>query len=215
MQILGAAGHVHGLRCQRMTLSEPDEQAADAGRSPSPVRTLSLAGEHVLVAIGEAPDPSFLPDGTSVDVGAWGGLLINPQTLATGAPGRLRRWRCHLRTEVHYPAAAHGRHAARSIHAFLRKLSPAAVSEMPDGDFRRRRFCRQDGRSPWTCAPSRGRSCRSRESAAAHATARSSSSAAYRRAGPPRGQPLPALRSGLSLSDRPGRGTSEPAHAGH
>ena len=25
--------------------------------------------------------------GTSVEVGAWGGLLINTQTLATGAPG--------------------------------------------------------------------------------------------------------------------------------
>jgi NADPH-dependent glutamate synthase beta subunit-like oxidoreductase len=133
VQILGE-GHVRALRCQRMTLSAPDEQER---RRPiaMPDQDFELACDHVLVAFGEAPDPSFLPAGTSVEVGAWGGLLINPQTLATGAPGVFAAGDVTYGPKSIIHAAAHGRLAARSIHAFLRKLSPAAVSEMPDGDF--------------------------------------------------------------------------------
>ena len=143
-QILGE-GHVRGLRCQRMALSEPDEQGR---RRPVPVagQDFEIACEHVLVAIGEAPDPSFLPAGTSVEVGAWGGLLINPQTLATGAPGVFAAGDVTYGPKSIIHAAAHGRLAARSIHAFLRKLSPAAVSEMPDGDFMTESRIPQDGR---------------------------------------------------------------------
>ena len=130
-QILGE-GRVRGLRCQRMTLSEPDEQGR---RRPVPVaeQDFEIACEHVLVAIGEAPDPSFLPTGTSVEVGAWGGLLINPQTLATGAGVFAAGDVTYGPKSLSTPPRR--RLAARSIHAFLRKLSPAAVSEMPDGDF--------------------------------------------------------------------------------
>jgi NADPH-dependent 2,4-dienoyl-CoA reductase/sulfur reductase-like enzyme len=99
----------------------------------------------VLVAIGEAPDPSFLPAGTSVEVGAWGGLLINPQTLATGAPGVFAAGDVTYGPKSIIHAAAHGRLAARSIHAFLRKLNPSAVSEMPDGDFMTASLLPQDG----------------------------------------------------------------------
>jgi NADPH-dependent glutamate synthase beta subunit-like oxidoreductase/NAD-dependent dihydropyrimidine dehydrogenase PreA subunit len=142
-QILGE-GQVRGLRCQRMTLSEPDEQGR---RRPVPVagQDFEIACDHVLVAIGEAPDPSFLPAGTSVEVGAWGGLLINPQTLATGAPGVFAAGDVTYGPKSIIHAAAHGRLAARSIHAFLRKLSPAAVSEMPDGDFMTASLLPQDG----------------------------------------------------------------------
>jgi NADPH-dependent glutamate synthase beta subunit-like oxidoreductase/NAD-dependent dihydropyrimidine dehydrogenase PreA subunit len=142
-QILGE-GQARGLRCQRMTLSDPDAQGR---RRPVPVagQDFEIACEHVLVAIGEAPDPSFLPAGTSVEVGAWGGLLINPQTLATGAPGVFAAGDVTYGPKSIIHAAAHGRLAARSIHAFLRKLSPAAVSEMPDGNFMTASLLAQDG----------------------------------------------------------------------
>jgi NADPH-dependent glutamate synthase beta subunit-like oxidoreductase/NAD-dependent dihydropyrimidine dehydrogenase PreA subunit len=133
VQMLGEGG-VRGLRCQRMVLSDPDAQGR---RRPVPIagQDFEIACDHVLVAIGEAPDPSFLPAGTSVEIGAWGGLLINPQTLATGAPGVFAAGDVTYGPKSIIHAAAHGRLAARSIHAFLRKLSPASVSEMPDGDF--------------------------------------------------------------------------------
>jgi NADPH-dependent glutamate synthase beta subunit-like oxidoreductase/NAD-dependent dihydropyrimidine dehydrogenase PreA subunit len=142
-QVLGE-GRVRGLRCQRMTVSDPDAQ----GRCrPVPVagQDFEIACDHVLVAIGEAPDPSFLPAGTSVEVGAWGGLLINPQTLATGAPGVFAAGDVTYGPKSIIHAAAHGRLAARSIHAFLRKLNPSAVSEMPDGDFMTASLLPQDG----------------------------------------------------------------------
>ncbi|HLZ59083.1 MAG TPA: FAD-dependent oxidoreductase [Ktedonosporobacter sp.] len=124
---------VHSIRCQRMKLGEPDDKGR---RRPVPVPDshFELLADVVLVAIGEAPDPSFLPAGTSVQIAAWGGLLINQETLATGAPGIFAAGDVTYgpRTIIH--AAAHGRQAARSIHAYLRKREPRSLSEMPDDE---------------------------------------------------------------------------------
>ena len=89
----------------------------------------------MIVAIGEAPDPSFLPAGSSVQIAAWGGLLINKETLATGALGIFAAGDVTYGPKTIIDAAAHGRLAARSIHAYLRHLSPQAVNEMPDDEF--------------------------------------------------------------------------------
>ncbi len=133
VEVLGD-GQVRGVRCQRMVLGEPD---ANGRRQPVPVpgSEFELPCETVLVAIGEAPDPSFLPEGTSVEVTAWGGLLINMETLATGAPGVFAAGDVTYGPKSIIEAAAHGRKAARSIHAYLRKLSPRHVAEMPDDEF--------------------------------------------------------------------------------
>ncbi|MFL5626210.1 MAG: FAD-dependent oxidoreductase [Ktedonobacteraceae bacterium] len=135
ISILGTEeGNVHGIRCQRMKLDEPDEK----GRR-RPVRilgsTFDIQVDTILVAIGEAPDPSFLPEGTSVEVAAWGGLLINKQTLATGAPGVFAAGDVTYGPKTIIHAAAHGRRAAQSIHAYVSKLSPRNVTEMPEGEF--------------------------------------------------------------------------------
>jgi NADH-quinone oxidoreductase subunit F len=87
--------------------------------------------DQVLVAIGEAPDPSFLPAGTQVEVAAWGGLLINPETLATGAPGIFAAGDVTYGPKSIIHAAAHGRLAARSIHAYLQGRSPSDMAELP------------------------------------------------------------------------------------
>ncbi len=89
----------------------------------------------VIVAIGEAPDPSFLPEGTSVQVAAWGGLLVNTETLATGAKSIFAAGDVTYGPKTIIHAAAHGRKAANSIHAYLRKLAPKSVSELPEDDF--------------------------------------------------------------------------------
>ena len=91
--------------------------------------------DTVLVAIGEAPDPSFLPEGTSVVVSAWGGLLVNPETLATGAPGVFAAGDITYGPKTVIHAAAHGRKAAQAIHAYLQHLSPQAVAELPEDEF--------------------------------------------------------------------------------
>lgn len=144
--ILGTEeGTVQGIRCERMVLGEPDAQGR---RKPNPVpgSSFDLPVDFVLVAIGEAPDPSFLPEGTSVQIAAWGGLLINQETLATGAPGIFAAGDVTYGPKSIIHAAAHGRKAAKSIHAYLRKLSPSAVAEMPDNTFETPSTLPADGR---------------------------------------------------------------------
>jgi len=145
VQLLGSEGKLHMVRCQRMRLSEPD---ARGRRAPVPLlgTEFDLPVESVLVAIGEAPDPSFLPEGTSVGVAPWGGLLINPVTLATGAPGVFAAGDVTYGPKTIIHAAEHGRKAAQSIHAYLRKLSPAQVSELPEDEFQTASTLPPDGR---------------------------------------------------------------------
>lgn len=133
VRIEGAEGHAHTLVYQQMALGEPDEQGR---RRPIPIPGTeeSLLIDAVLVAIGEAPDPSFLPEGTSVQVAAWGGLLINKQTLATGAPGIFAAGDVTYGPKSIIHAAAHGRLAARSIHGYLRGISPSTLHELPDDE---------------------------------------------------------------------------------
>jgi NADH-quinone oxidoreductase subunit F len=125
---------VRAVHCQRMVLGDPDERGR---RQPVPVpdATFDLPCNSVLVAIGEAPDPSFLPPGTSVEVAAWGGLLVNPETLATGAPGVFAAGDVTSGPTSVIAAAAHGRKAAKTIHAFLRHLSPSQLTELPEDEF--------------------------------------------------------------------------------
>lgn len=133
VSILGEQGRVRGIRCERTALSEPDEHGR---RRPIPVpgTEFDLPVDWVLVAVGEAPDPSFLPEGTSVGVAPWGGLLINPVTLATGAPGVFAAGDVTYGPKSIIHAAAHGRRAAQSIHAYLSHRSVQEVSEMPMGE---------------------------------------------------------------------------------
>ncbi|HYK86687.1 MAG TPA: FAD-dependent oxidoreductase, partial [Ktedonobacteraceae bacterium] len=132
VEVLGNNGHLTGLRCQRMKLGEPDERGR---RRPTavPGSDFELPASMVIVAIGEAPDPSFLPEGTSVQVAAWGGLLVNNQTLATGADGIFAAGDVTYGPKTIIHAAAHGRRAANSIHAYLRHLPLESVSELPMG----------------------------------------------------------------------------------
>jgi NADPH-dependent glutamate synthase beta subunit-like oxidoreductase len=134
VQILSSEGHVKGVRCQRMVLSEPDEKGR---RKPAPMlgTEFDIPIDIVLVAIGEAPDPSFLPEGTSVGVAPWGSLLINPQTLATGAPGVFAAGDVTYGPKSIIHAAAHGRLAARSIHAYLSHIALREITELPEDEF--------------------------------------------------------------------------------
>ncbi|HEY7974952.1 MAG TPA: FAD-dependent oxidoreductase, partial [Ktedonobacterales bacterium] len=77
VSLVGDGGSVIAMRVQRMAQGEID---ARGRRSVTPIdgSEFEMPVDYVMVAIGEAPDPSFLPAGTSIEVAAWGGLLINP-----------------------------------------------------------------------------------------------------------------------------------------
>ena len=133
VQMISTAGEISAIRCQRMALSEPDEKGR---RKPVPMlgTEFDIPINVVLVAIGEAPDPSFLPEGTSVGVAPWGGLLIHPESLATGAPGIFAAGDVTYGPKTVIHAAEHGRQAARSIHAYLSHLALRTVKEMPEDE---------------------------------------------------------------------------------
>jgi NADPH-dependent glutamate synthase beta subunit-like oxidoreductase len=153
VEVLGTSGKVNSVRCQRMALGEPD---ADGRRQAVPVKdsTFDLPADIVLVAVGEAPDPSFLPPGTSVGVAPWGGLLIDPTTLATGAPGVFAAGDVTYGPNSIILAAAHGRKAAQQIHAFLRHLQPNSALEMPEGSTETMSTLPVDGRVALDLRPS-------------------------------------------------------------
>lgn len=153
IEVLGSEGKVRGIRCQRMVLGEPDEGGR---RQPVPVNgsVFDVPASVVMVAVGEAPDPSFLPAGTSVGVAPWGGLLINPTTLATGAPGVFAAGDVTYGPKSIILAAAHGRRAAQQMHAFLQHLSPAEAAEMPEGEFETASTLPTDGRIMLDLRPS-------------------------------------------------------------
>jgi formate dehydrogenase beta subunit len=133
VRVVGANGKIDALRCQRMALGTPD---ANGRRRPEPVLNsdFDLPIDMVLVAIGEAPDPSFLPPGTSVEVAAWGGLLVNPTTLSTGAPGVFAAGDVTYGPKSIIHAAAHGRQVARTIHAYLQRLDLRDVRDLPEDE---------------------------------------------------------------------------------
>jgi NADPH-dependent glutamate synthase beta subunit-like oxidoreductase len=133
VRVVGANGKIDALRCQRMALGSPD---ANGRRRPEPVLNsdFDLPIDMVLVAIGEAPDPSFLPPGTSVEVAAWGGLLVNPTTLSTGAPGVFAAGDVTYGPKSIIHAAAHGRQVARTIHAYLQRLDLRDVRDLPEDE---------------------------------------------------------------------------------
>ncbi len=78
-------------------------------------------------------------------VAPWGGLLINPETLATGAPGVFAAGDVTYGPKSIIHAAAHGRKAARSIHAYLSFLPPGEVLEMPEDEFETASTLPEDG----------------------------------------------------------------------
>jgi NADPH-dependent glutamate synthase beta subunit-like oxidoreductase/Pyruvate/2-oxoacid:ferredoxin oxidoreductase delta subunit len=153
VEILGELGQVRAVRCQRTQLGEPDEKGR---RSPVvlPGTEFDLPVRSVLVAVGEAPDPSFLPEGTSVGVAPWGGLLINPRTLATAAPGVFAAGDVTYGPKSIIQAAAHGREAARSIHAYLRGVPPERLPELPQDELQTASTLPPGGRFTLNLGPS-------------------------------------------------------------
>ncbi len=127
----GANGQLQRIICQRMALGEPDERGR---RRPVPIpgETFTLAIDQILIAVGEAPDPSFLPAGSSVGVLPWGGLMVNAITLATHETGVFAAGDVTYGPKSIIEAAAHGKKAAKSIHAYLRKLRPQDIPDFED-----------------------------------------------------------------------------------
>jgi NADPH-dependent glutamate synthase beta subunit-like oxidoreductase/NAD-dependent dihydropyrimidine dehydrogenase PreA subunit len=124
VEVLGRRGVMTEVRCQRFTIVGT---GAD-GRSevaPVPGSTFTMRARNLLVAIGEAPDPSILPEGSSIQFGDWGGLLTESETLMTAQAGVFAGGDVATGPKSVIEGVAQGQRAAWAIDRYLRGL-PAA-----------------------------------------------------------------------------------------
>jgi heterodisulfide reductase subunit A-like polyferredoxin len=116
-KILGEKGKVTALECIRMKLGEPDESRR---RRPLPIKgsEFIMDTDTVIVAIGETPDVSFLPE--EVKVTKRRTIECEPMTLETASPGIFASGDAVSGPGTVVDAIASGKKAAISIHRYLR-----------------------------------------------------------------------------------------------
>ncbi len=151
-----ASGAVTGVLFRRCT------RVYDENRRFSPIfdeadrRTVPC--DTVLLAVGQAPNLAFLEDGgTDIEQFRPGWPKVDPQTLATTAPGVFVAGDLAYGTRLLIDAVASGKAAARSVYRYLtgRSLLPDAVTaHIPLENYRREPGFEAIRRVPVpTCSP--------------------------------------------------------------
>jgi len=117
-EVVGRDGAVVALRCDQM---RPTGGTGSGGRATwEPTgESRELPAAAILVAIGEEPDPSILPEGAGIEVSGWAGIVADPRTLATGRAGIFAGGDVVSGPKTIIEAVAAGRRAAASIHEYL------------------------------------------------------------------------------------------------
>ncbi len=117
-EVIGIDGRVTGLRVTEQAPSG----AVEGGRavwSSVPGSEAVVPADVILVAIGEEPDPSILPEGAGIETSAWAGIAADPGTLATGRKGVFAGGDVVTGPKTIIDAVAAGRRAAGAIHQYL------------------------------------------------------------------------------------------------
>ena len=113
-----AAGHVRGLRCQRMRLGEPD----DTGRArpePEPGGEFDLEADVVVIAIGYNVDPAWGERTPGLVRDRWERVVVDPDTMKASLEGVFAGGDNVNGADLVVTALADGHRAADGIHAFL------------------------------------------------------------------------------------------------
>ena len=121
VEVLGRDDAVVAVRCQEQRLISEGASPSD-GRTawePVPGAETEVPATTVLVAIGEEPDPSILPEGAGIEVSGWAGIVADPRTLATGRAGVFAGGDVVSGAQTIIHAVAAGRRAAASIYEYL------------------------------------------------------------------------------------------------
>lgn len=115
--IIGEEGSVRGLETIRCT-SVFDEQGRFAPTFEEDSQEI-FAADTVILAIGQAPDLSFLGEDSGIAVTPRGTIQVDEETLATTAPGVFVGGDVAFGPRIAIQAIADGRRAALGIHAHL------------------------------------------------------------------------------------------------
>ena len=109
---------VTGVRVQRQAATGQTE-GGRAVFAPIPGSDAEIRASTVLVAVGEEPDPSILPEGAGIGVSAIAGISADQRTLATGRAGVFAGGDVVSGPKTIIDAVGAGRRAAASIHEYL------------------------------------------------------------------------------------------------
>ena len=121
-RILGEGGRVTGI--ETVECSSVFDSRGRFSPTFAPGTELAMAGDTVILAIGQASDLSFLRPEDGVAVTRRGTIQVDPETLATTAPGVYAGGDVAFGPRIAITAVADGKKAASSIHAHLRGTEP-------------------------------------------------------------------------------------------
>jgi len=124
-----ARGHVRGVKFVRNRLGAPD---ASGRRSPEPIEgsEYEIECQSVLLALGQAPDTTFLAEFEQFRVKRWRDLKIDPETYQSAIPEIFLAGDYRTGPTTIIEAVADGRSAAQQIMRFLDPI--AAAAEFPE-----------------------------------------------------------------------------------
>jgi hypothetical protein len=117
IEVLGDR-QVRALRVQDQAPTG-DLEGGRPAYGPVPGSEHELAAQTILVAVGEEPDPSILPEGAGIEMSAWAGIAADRRTLATGRAGVFAGGDVVSGPKTIIDAVAAGRRAAASVHEYL------------------------------------------------------------------------------------------------
>ncbi|MFC2068086.1 FAD-dependent oxidoreductase [Chloroflexota bacterium] len=119
VSIFGKDGKVVGMECIQTKLGEPD---ASGRKRPIAIKgsEFALDANMIILAIGEAPNLSFLSGDGRFQITTAGTLVVNPVSLATNVPGVFAGGDAVSGPATVVEAVAAGKKAAVSIDYYLR-----------------------------------------------------------------------------------------------
>lgn len=139
-RVVGEGNRVRGIELMRCT------RVFDETGKFNPVfdqdTTRTLEADTILLAIGQAPETSFLRPDDGVELTPAGTVKVDPRTLATTAAGVFAGGDGAFPPSILITVAAQGKQAARSIDALLsgghvpRSLLRVTIEEIPTDAYR-------------------------------------------------------------------------------
>lgn len=119
VEVVSRDGTLIGLRCLTTRPAGVADEAGAPTWEPVAGSEQELAATTVLVAVGEEPDPSILPEGAGIEVSGSAAIVADPRTLATGRAGVFAGGDVVSGPKTIIDAVAAGRRAAGAIHEYL------------------------------------------------------------------------------------------------